>query len=42
MFVWFTFRDDQTNAWQSGMLDDRGRPRPAYEQFTTAIAALAA
>jgi hypothetical protein len=41
MFVWFTFRDDQTNAWQSGMLDDRGRPRPAYEQFTTAIAALA-
>ena len=41
MFVWFTFRDDDTNAWQSGMLDGRGQPRPAYEQFTSAIAALA-
>jgi hypothetical protein len=40
MFVWFTFRDDHTNAWQSGMLDGHGRPRPAYEQFTSAIAAL--
>jgi hypothetical protein len=41
MFVWFTFRDDHTNAWQSGMLDGEGRARPAYEQFTSAIAALA-
>lgn len=41
MFVWFTFRDDHTNAWQSGMLDERGRARPAYEQFTSAVAALA-
>ena len=35
-----SFRDDHTNAWQSGMLDGNGRPRPAYEQFTSAIAAL--
>jgi hypothetical protein len=41
MFVWFTFRDDRTNAWQSGMLDRHGRARPAYEQFRAAIAALA-
>lgn len=40
MFVWFTFRDDQTNAWQSGLLDGRGRPRPAYERFAAAIGAI--
>ena len=40
MFVWFTFRDDHTNAWQSGLLDARGRPRPLYESFAAAIAAV--
>jgi hypothetical protein len=40
MFVWFTFRDDYTNAWQSGLLDERGRPRPLYESFAAAIGAL--
>jgi hypothetical protein len=40
MFVWFTFRDDRTNAWQSGLLDGQGRPRPAYDELRTAIAAL--
>ncbi|MGH3127383.1 MAG: cellulase family glycosylhydrolase [Gaiellaceae bacterium] len=37
LFVWFTFRDDHTNAWQSGLLDERGRHRPAYAQFAAAI-----
>jgi hypothetical protein len=42
MFVWFTFRDDFTNAWQSGLLDERGRPRPLYESFAAAIGAVSA
>lgn len=37
LFVWFTFRDDRTNVWQSGLLDERGRPRPLYESFAAAI-----
>ncbi len=37
LFVWFTFRDDHTNAWQSGLLDEAGRPRPLYESFAAAI-----
>ena len=40
LFVWFTFRDDQTNAWQSGLLDGRGRERPAYAGFAAAIGKL--
>jgi hypothetical protein len=38
--VWFTFRDDRTNAWQSGMLDGDGRPRPLYESFAAAISGI--
>jgi hypothetical protein len=37
LFVWFTFRDDHTNVWQSGLLDDKGKPRPLYESFAAAI-----
>jgi hypothetical protein len=33
LFVWFTFRDDPMNTWQSGLLDERGRPKPAYARF---------
>ncbi len=40
LFVWFTFRDDDTNAWQSGLLDGKGRPRPVYETFAAAIAGI--
>jgi hypothetical protein len=36
LFVWFTFRDDETNNWQSGLLDRRGRARPLYSRFTAA------
>jgi hypothetical protein len=42
LFVWFTFRDDESNAWQSGLLDRRGRPRPAYEGFAAAIRGISA
>ena len=41
LFVWFTFRDDHTNNWQSGLLDRRGRPRPAYARFAAATRSVA-
>jgi hypothetical protein len=40
VFVWFTFRDDPTNAWQSGLLDESGSPKPAYARFSAAVRAL--
>jgi polysaccharide biosynthesis protein PslG len=40
LFVWFTFRDDRTNAWQSGLLDARGHARPAYERFAAEVRAI--
>jgi hypothetical protein len=36
LFVWFTFRDDPTNRWESGLLDSDGRPKPAYARFAAA------
>lgn len=33
MFVWFTFRDDRGNPWQSGLLTRGGRRKPAYRSF---------
>jgi len=36
LFVWFTFRDDPTNTWESGLLDREGRPKPAYARFAAA------
>jgi hypothetical protein len=36
LFVWFTFRDDPTNRWESGLLDRDGRPKPAYARFAAA------
>jgi hypothetical protein len=36
LFVWFAFRDDPTNTWESGLLDRDGRPKPAYARFAAA------
>jgi hypothetical protein len=33
MFVWFTFRDDPGNPWQSGLLTRGSRRKPAYWSF---------
>lgn len=40
LFVRFTFRDDDTNAWQSGLLDATGRERPVYERFAAEVHAI--
>lgn len=36
MFVWFGFRDRAGERWQSGLLDRRGRAKPALASFTDA------
>jgi hypothetical protein len=36
MFVWFRFRDVRGQPWASGVVDARGRPKPALESFATA------
>ena len=36
MFVWFTFRDDRSNPWQSGLLARAGGRKPAFARFATA------
>jgi hypothetical protein len=33
MFVWFTFKDDTTNPWKSGLLALDGSKKPAYDTF---------
>jgi hypothetical protein len=33
MFVWFTFRDDPGNPWQSGLVSADGERRPAFRRF---------
>lgn len=40
LFVCFTFRDDYTNAWRSGLLDGQGHERPAYKLFATTVHAI--
>ena len=37
LFVWFTFRDDPMNTWESGLLDARGHPKPVYARFAAAV-----
>lgn len=37
VFVWFAFADAEGNEWQSGLLDDTGAKRPAYESFAAAV-----
>jgi FG-GAP repeat/Glycosyl hydrolase catalytic core len=36
MFIWFGFRDHAGEPWQSGLLDERGRAKPALTSFTDA------
>jgi hypothetical protein len=36
MLVWFIFRDAPGEPWQSGVLDQLGRPKPAYASFAAA------
>jgi hypothetical protein len=33
MFIWFTFRDDPGNPWQSGLLRRSGKRKPAYWSY---------
>lgn len=40
LFVWFTFRDQVNNDWQSGLLDLDGQERPAYRSFSAAVRGL--
>jgi len=36
MFIWFGFRDQADQHWQSGLLDRRGRAKPALRSFAEA------
>lgn len=40
LFVWFAFRDQPDNDWQSGLLDLEGAERPAYRSFASAVRAV--
>ena len=40
MFVWFTFRDDAGNPWQSGLLEAGSRAKPAFASFRDAARGL--
>jgi hypothetical protein len=37
MLVWFIFRDEPGEPWQSGLVDRRGRPKPALASFAAAL-----
>ena len=36
MLVWFVFRDEPGEPWQSGLVDGRGRAKPALAMFAAA------
>ncbi len=38
MFVWFGFRDSIGQRWESGLVDTRGRPKPALASFALGAA----
>jgi len=40
MFVWFTFRDDSGNPWQSGLIGRAGQPKSALARFGAAARGL--
>jgi polysaccharide biosynthesis protein PslG len=40
LFVWFTFRDHESNARQSGLIDAGGEERPSYRRFASAVSGL--
>src|SRR4051812_49171221 len=35
LFVWFIFRDSKLSLWQSGLLNQSGRKKPAYNTFAS-------
>jgi hypothetical protein len=37
MLVWFIFRDEPGEPWQSGLVDRSGRPKPALASFAAAL-----
>jgi hypothetical protein len=40
MFIWFVFRDDPSDPWQSGLLTESGTRKPAFARFATSAAGL--
>lgn len=40
MFIWFVFKDDPSDPWQSGLLDESGSRKPAFATFAAAAADL--
>lgn len=40
MFVWFVLRDDPSDPWQSGLLDENGVRKPAFGVFASAATGL--
>jgi hypothetical protein len=40
MFIWFVFRDDKSNPWQSGLLGADSRAKPAFASFGPAAKSL--
>ena len=38
MFIWFVLRDDPSDPWQSGLLDETGSRKPAFATFASAAA----
>ena len=39
MLVWFIFRDEPGEPWQSGLLDRRGRAKPSLARFAADVRA---
>ncbi len=35
VFIWFVLRDDPSNPWQSGLLDEDGSRKPSFAQFSS-------
>jgi cellulase (glycosyl hydrolase family 5) len=40
MFIWFVLRDDPSDPWQSGLLDEAGARKPAFATFAARAGAL--
>jgi Cellulase (glycosyl hydrolase family 5) len=36
MFIWFVLRDDPSDPWQSGLLDESGSRKPAFSAYAAA------
>ena len=34
IFIWFVMRDDPSNPWQSGLLDENGSRKPSFAAFS--------